>query len=303
MTRMRLFVIGGSGFIGSRAVQSAVARGHIVAYTYTRDPIPVPLDAQALRVSFDEDGGIESALATAQPDVVLYAIGPHPASDELHALLNVRGVERTLAALGTISPHALFIFISTNAVFGVGPGRFREDEQPNPETRDDMHRTYGITKARGERIARAQWPNTLVVRTSMVNGRDAHGALNPRTAEAVNSLRNGETLRRFEDRYISPTLVDNLVDALLEVAAPDFTFRGALHIVGSERITDYAYARCLAHALHADERQVVPERIADSPSMAHTPRDASLDCAFTQSLLRTRLLNVREQMAALFPDS
>ena len=122
-------------------------------------------------------------------------------------------------------------------------------------------------------------------------------------AEAVASLQSGQTLRRFEDRYISPTLVDNLVDALLEVAAPDFTYRGTLHIVGSERITDYAYARCLAHALRADERQVVPERIADSPSMAHTPRDASLDCAFTQSLLRTRLLSVREQMAALFPDS
>ena len=303
MPRTRLFVIGGSGFIGSRTVQSAVARGHTVAYTYTRDPIPLPLDAQALRVSFHEDGGIESALAAVRPDVVLYAIGPHPASDELHELLNVRGVERTLAALRTVSPHALFIFISTNAVFGAGPGQFREDEQPNPETRADMHRAYGITKARGERIARAQWPNTLIVRTSMVNGRDAHGALNPRTAEAVASLRSGETLRRFEDRYISPTLVDNLVDALLEVATPDFTYRGTLHIVGSERITDYAYARCLAHALRADERQVVPERIADSPSMAHTPRDASLDCALTQSLLRTRLLTVREQMAALFPGS
>jgi dTDP-4-dehydrorhamnose reductase len=303
ITRTPLFVIGGSGFIGSRAVQSAVARGHTVAYTYSRDPIPIPLNAQALRVSFHEEGVIESALAAVRPDVVLYAIGPHPASDELHDLLNVRGVQRTLTTLRIVSPHALFIFISTNAVFGVGSGRFREDEQPNPETRDDMHRAYGITKAHGERIAREQWPNTLVVRTSMVNGRDAHGALNPRTAGAVASLRSGETLRRFADRYISPTLVDNLVDALLEVASPDFTYRGTLHIVGSERISDYAYARCLAHALHADERQVVPERIADSPSMAHTPRDASLDCAFTQSLLRTRLLSVREQMAALFPDS
>lgn len=303
MTRTRLLVIGGSGFIGSRAVQSAAARGHTVTYTYTRDPIPMPLDAQALRVSFHEGGSIESALAKARPDVVLYAIGPHPASDELHELLNVRGVERTLAALRAVSPHALFIFISTNAVFGAGPGMFREDERPNPETRDDMHRTYGITKARGERIARAEWPNTLIVRTSMVNGRDAHGTLNPRTAEAVASLRSGETLRRFDDRYISPTLVDNLVDALLEVASSDFTYRGTLHIVGSERVTDYAYARCLAHTLRADDRQIVPERIADSPSMAHTPRDASLDCAFTQSLLRTRLLTVREQMAALFPDS
>src|SRR5690242_21901686 len=108
MTRTRLLVIGGSGFIGSRAVQSAAARGHTVTYTYTRDPIPMLLDAQAPRVSFHEGGSIESALAKARPDVVLYALRPHPASHELHDLRTARRVERTLAALRPARPDALF---------------------------------------------------------------------------------------------------------------------------------------------------------------------------------------------------
>lgn len=37
---------------------------------------------------------------------------------------------------------------------------------------------------------------------------------------------NGVGVRRFDDRYISPTLVDDLVAALLEMTQPFFGYRG-----------------------------------------------------------------------------
>jgi dTDP-4-dehydrorhamnose reductase len=117
----------------------------------------------------------------------------------------------------------------------------------------------------------------------------------------VECLQTGQPVARFCDRYISPTLVDNLAAALLEVISPEFTYRGILHLAGSQRVTDYEYTRCLARCLGIDKKLVNPDYMVDSPLMMNSPRDNSLNTTFTQNLLKNSLLGVEEQLLSIFP--
>ena len=298
-----MLIIGGSGFIGARTLVAAIKAGYEVTYTYARQLLNLPVEATAWWVALPDDGeALEKCIAQVQPNIVIYAAVPSPqnASFELHQVVSVDGVRRTLKALAHISPDALFVYISTNTVFGGGRGLYREQEATDPTLRLDPYRAYALTKAQGEGLVCQLWPNSVIARTSVVDGRDINGQLYPRLAGQVARLEAGQPLLRFADRYFSPTLIDNLVEALLEVLDPAFSYRGVLHLAGNQRVTDYELAIYLAQHLGLDEELVQAEKMTDSPTMANSPRDSSLDVSFTQSLLRTRLLNVPEQLKRIF---
>ena len=69
------------------------------------------------------------------------------------------------------------------------------------------------------------------------------------------------------------------------------------------RWTDYAYARALARRRGWIRICVQPARMADTASMAGSPQRTDLDVRFSQSLLRTPLLGVEAQLAAIFPPA
>ena len=144
----------------------------------------------------------------------------------------------------------------------------------------------------GEQIALNSWHNTIVVRTADVNGKDTEGKLNTRLINLIEQLKSGQEIQRLSLAYISPTLVDNLVDGIMEVVNEEFDYRGILHIAGSQRITYYEFARALTKFVKTDDSLIKPDK--------SKVWDYSLDVSFTQSMLNTRLLNVEEQFRKIF---
>ena len=285
-------VIGGSGFVGSKIVsEAAKVQGCEIAYTYATRKIDLP--ARAYQVKLEEGGGLERCILETNPRVVIYCAVPIN-NQALHKTVSVEGVKRTLTKLREVNPSARFIYVSTNAIFSGAMGPYKESDLPDPESRHDQYREYALTRAEGERIAQKKWTNTIIVRVSNVDGRNINGNLNSRLAFLVERLGPGQPLRRFCNRHISPTLVDNLAAAMLEVIHPSFSYTGVLHIAGSQQVTDYEYAKLLARQMGVDEN-LVEEDFDDTPS------NISLNVAFTQSLLKTRLLTVAEQLAFTFP--
>ncbi|HEX2910841.1 MAG TPA: sugar nucleotide-binding protein [Chloroflexia bacterium] len=298
----RLFIVGGSGFIGSRLVEEATRRGYPASYTYASKPLVT--DARGYRVDLTgaSAGDLEKFVRAEEPASVIYCAVPAPivqAGEEDHRAISLEGVKRVVAAL---KPGGRFIYVSTNMVFGGGKGPYTEMAAPDPEQRQDPYRFYGLYKTAGERLALESWPDTIVARTCVVDGRLANGQLSPRLAGLFQQLKAGQSLHRFTDRYFSPTLVGNFCKAIFEALEPEFRYRGILHLAGAERINDFDYARKLARYLGYDESLVKPDNLANSPAMRHSPPDTSLDVAFTQSLLKTPLLTVDEQFIQLFPQ-
>jgi dTDP-4-dehydrorhamnose reductase len=236
-----LLVVGGSGFVGARVVRAAVQAGLHIAYTYNTHPLPLPV--KAYPVDLVERGAIEACITDARPRCILYCAVPR-GDEPLHRAVSVLGVERSLAVLKKVVPSALFIYVSTNSVFSGRNDINRENDPPDPENRFDAYRAYAITRAEGERATLANWQNSIVVRTSNVDGRDILEHLNPRLGKSVEILQQGLPLARYTNRVISPTLVDNFAEAILEILRNQFHYRGILHIAGSQSLSDYEYALC-----------------------------------------------------------
>ncbi len=301
ISKPKILVIGGSGFVGGRLVEAARQQGYPVGYTYTRQPLSLP-GALAYRLDLTSpDTALESCLADFQPQVVVYSalppvLSPYP----LHHEISVKGLKRTITAIKSLSAPPLLVFISTNTVFANGNGLYREDQPTDPHLRTDTYRDYALTKAEAEQIAISNWPDTLIARTSIVDGYDLGGKLNSRLLALVERLRSGQPLPRFTDRFISPTLVDNLVETILEIIQPAFRYRGVLHLAGSQRLSDFEYGRLLASKLGLSPDLITPDSIKAVPTLAGGPADASLSVSFTQRLLQTRLLNVEEQLTRIF---
>jgi dTDP-4-dehydrorhamnose reductase len=290
----RILIIGGSGFVGAKLAKLFVADGHKVAITYATHPLD--LGTYSYQVDLLSDWkSFHHCLADFAPDIVVHCAISTAESNAAHHRVSVESVEHIIRH---IDPSALLIYFSTNAVFNDGGPH---SEAAIPKLRQDRYRIYGATRAQGEKLILQSWSNALVIRTDTVNGYDVRGILNRRLADVVESLQRGEAIKRFQDRFITPTLVDNLVEATVEMCRDDFTYRGLIHIAGSERLTDYEFTCLLAQYLKVDTQFVEPQLMSDNPDLSSSPRDNSLDVSKAQSLLKTPLLDVRAQFSRLFP--
>ena len=283
-----LLVIGGSGFVGANLVQVALHNGLRVAYTYSSHKLTLPVDA--FQVNLQNANTLETCLAEIKPRNIVHCAVPH-GDEEIHQSVSVTSVSRIISTLDRSFPVKL-IYVSSNSVFTGDKGQYREVDIPDAEKRNDDYRAYAITRATGEQVALKNWSNTMVVRTSDVNGTDINGNLNVRLEKLVNQLKTGQVVQRLNRAYISPTLVTNLVDGIFELIRDKFEYRGVLHVAGNERISYYEFTRLLAEYLGADSSLVIPDE-----SKAW---DYSLDTRYTQSLLKTKLLNVDEQFRRIF---
>lgn len=283
-----ILVIGGSGFVGGRVLQTAAAQGLTAALTYANHNRASDFPAYLVDL-LHEDGALEACLAQTRPKAVIYCAVPAVGSDEsAHYQVSVRGIERLLSCL---AQETRLVYVSTNAVFTGFRGPYREDAPY--EERTDQYRAYGLMRAKGEVLVLRQWSESVVVRTSHVEGCTAQGNLHWRLAEVVSRLQSGQLLYRFTDRLISPTWVQTLAQGLIEVSSPAFPYRGVLHIAGSQVLTDYDYARLVARALGVNEGMVLPDKLfpkIDGGAQYHL----GLDTTFTQGIIQTRLCKVSD---------
>lgn len=291
MANVDLLVIGGSGFVGAKLTQAAARTGLNVAYTYLNHELR--LSGSPFKVDVRDAQAVELCIAKSRPRTVIYCANPPQQSDDAeHQALSVEGVQKLF---GVLDPNRCkLVYVSTNAVFSGGRGNYCENDTPDAEEKQDQYREYAIAKALGERLVLNDWPNSIVVRTADVNGRDVDGRLNSRLEFLVRQLRAGRELERLSRCYISPTLVDDLVAGLLQASSRNFNYKGILHLAGSERVSYYDFTRLVARQIGADEELVRPD--------VSREQDLSLDTKHTQQILSTRFLSVRDQLSDIFPD-
>lgn len=161
----RIFITGGSGFVGAHVVRRMVADGHEVT-VFGPAPEPCLTDDDLKTINFlsggvEEPGALDAMIGTAKPEIVigLAAYGGSgrgllaaAAEQEAAALaVNVAGFRNLLAACERLSV-ARVIWSSTLAVYGAAalyPDAPVDEAAPRrPET------FYGLTKVLAEDIAR-----------------------------------------------------------------------------------------------------------------------------------------------------
>jgi GDP-4-dehydro-6-deoxy-D-mannose reductase len=139
---MRVFVTGGSGFVG----------GHLLSYlAKCGDEVHAP---KVSNFEIREIDSVRGALSTFKPDVIIHLAGiafvPDCESDFGNALaVNVLGTENVLKAAREICPDAKIVFISSGDLYGkVEPESLpcREIDSPVPAN------NYSLTKIFAEQL-------------------------------------------------------------------------------------------------------------------------------------------------------
>jgi dTDP-4-dehydrorhamnose reductase len=186
--------------------------------------------------------------------------------------VNALAVEQlALAARGA---GAGFVTISTDYVFaGDRAGFYTQRDEPEPQS------AYGLSKLKGEWLARVALARTTVARTGWVFGAGGKNFL----ATAFERARRGEHLTAINDAYGTPTYAPHLAARLRELAALDLP--GVYHVVGSGDGTSFAgFARAALELAGATGATVAEVSMDSLRRPAPRPRNSRLRCLLSERI-------------------
>ena len=210
---MTLLVTGGTGYLGGELVwQAGPATAH---------PRLELLDPAAVRRGFER----------VRPSAVIHTAYRHD-----QPRVNSEGAASVADAAARVG--ARLIHMSTDLVFDGAKGEpYTEDDTPNPL--DD----YGRSKLEAERRVLELHPGALVVRTSLLVGRERPGRQEQAVLEAALGERDAVF---FEDEWRSPS--SSRISPRHCSSLSRLELRGVLHVAGAEPVNRYELACMIAVA-------------------------------------------------------
>jgi dTDP-4-dehydrorhamnose reductase len=267
----RLLVTGGTGSLGRVVQRRAAGAGWTAVGTYLNSPA----DTAGERLDIRDPVAVREALRRIRPDAVVHAAAGRSRDDWAATADGAAHVAVAAAAIGVRLVH-----VSSDAIFSGRDVHYDEDARPDPVY------PYGAAKAAAETAVRAVAPDAAVVRTSLILG-DGHGAHELLTHELATGRVRGAL---FTDEIRTPVHVEDLADALLELAANGYA--GVLNVAGAEAISRYDLGVLVARRDGLDPASLPAARAADL--RLARPTDVRLRIDRATSVLRTRLRGAPE---------
>ncbi|HEY9361830.1 MAG TPA: SDR family oxidoreductase [Chitinophagaceae bacterium] len=263
-----VLVTGANGFLGHYLVKKLLNRNfNVVATGKGECRLDFPEEKQFLYLSMDftDPFAVYDVFRKIKPGIVIHA-GAMSKPDECE--LNqwqafITNTEGTVTLLNNADDYkSFFIFISTDFVFSGSNGPYKEDDLPAPVN------YYGQTKLQAEEAVMEYAHEWAIVRTVLVYGKPLAGKQNILTL-VQSKLLKGESVNIVDDQWRTPTFVEDLAEAIVNIAVKKAT--GTWHISGNETLTPYAMACMTAKYLHLDEKLILRTSAADFPETAKRP--------------------------------
>jgi dTDP-4-dehydrorhamnose reductase len=264
-----ILVTGASGLLGATIVSLAREQGREVVGLCHRHPLHIDGvklmaanltdPAEALRI-FDEVGPSSVIHCAAATSVDWCEEHPDEAYRD-----NVM-MPAVIAGIAARS-GARLLYISTDAVFDGERGNYIETDTPSPLN------VYAQTKLQGEREVLRENPAAAIAR---VNFYGWNAQSKESLAEWIlKQLATGSLVPGFTDVVFCPLLANDLAEILLTLLERNLP--GLYHVVGSEAVSKYEFARRVASTFGFDAGQIVPTRVADVGLKARRPLNMSLN--------------------------
>ncbi|MBI5763801.1 MAG: SDR family oxidoreductase [Planctomycetes bacterium] len=264
----RWLITGAGGQLGSVLLRTLTRAGH--SATGLISPTgPAPLVGMTIRCDLTDRDSLSNVLSALQSTHIVHAaaVTNVQSAFENPGCARKVNVDATahLVQLASQSGSRL-VYISTDLVFDGKAGHYRETDAPLPLS------VYGQSKLDGERLVLA-YPGGAVARLPLMYGLpDVIRATTFRNQ--LQTLRDGQPLRLFEDEFRSPLWLDDAAEAVITIAQT--AFAGLMHVAGPQRLSRLDMGRIMATALHCEESLLIPTRQWEIAFSEPRPSDVSL---------------------------
>jgi len=255
--------------LGASVALLAREQGRKLVGLYHRHPVHVD-GMKSLGADLSDPVETRRIFLDVKPSIVVHCAAAtnvdwceeHP--EEAHRI-NVK-MPATIAEIAAQSDVQL-LYVSTDSVFDGERGNYAETDIPAPVN------VYAKTKLQGEREVLRRNPAASLARVSLYGW----NAQNKESlAEWIlKQLTLGNVVPGFSDVHFCPVLANDVAEVIFALLDQNLT--GIYHIVGSERVSKYEFARRVASTFGLDPGQVVPTRLADAKLRAQRPLDTSLN--------------------------
>jgi len=113
----------------------------------------------------------------------------------------------------------------------------------------------------------------------------------------LNKLRSGEEVKIVTDQYSSPTLADNLAEALLALSRSER--QGVYHTAGKTCINRFDFAKKIAEVFELDGSLIKPVTSDAFRQVAERPKRCCLDVSKAERELKVKFLTVEEGLTRM----
>ena len=232
---MKVFLTGGTGFLGSAVVTRLVARGDEVVALSRSDASTVKLAHLGARaVPGDVTDSAILAEGMRGADAVLhiagdYRVGIKESEHEAMFLTNVDGTTLVLDAAATSGARRI-VYVSTVGVFGNTHGKVVDETYVRPDR--DFLSYYDATKYMAHRVAKgraASGAPIVIVQPGQIYGPGDHSEFGAQLEQAA---KGKYRLRMFPELGVTMSHLDDVADGLLLAAGEGRP--GEAYVLGGE---------------------------------------------------------------------
>ena len=291
----KLFIIGGSGLVGSTLIHYAFPK-YKIHFTYNRNEITFR-NIHSTKINLlDNRNKIINLIKEFQPNIIVNTAAHssvdlceknHKIADQLHVEVtqDITDVSKDI--------NSKLIYLSTDAVFpGEVDKKYTELDEPDPIN------YYGKTKLQAEKIILNGSPNNVVLRTAVIYGWHQKSRF---TNWILQTLKENNLVDPFIDQYNTPTLVDDLAKCLLQIFEKNIS--GLFHATGKSCINRYELALILADIFHLDKKFIKPVTAKEKNQDAPRPTSTCLDSSKLEKLIDFNFSEIQNGISFIFKKS
>lgn len=287
----KVLITGGSGILGKYLVSTTPSLYNVESTYYTN----AISGLQVYNLDITNKSQVSYTFDRIKPDVVIHcaAVGSVDYTEnhflETHAV-NILGTRNIVQA--TNDHKALFVHISTNAIFAGDKAPYSESDECHPVN------AYGSIKREAELEVMNKANKWLVIRPFLLYGYPWPGGRTNWLVTILQNLSVGKVTRLVNDTYWQPTYAGDCAEAIWRLIQSGKT-NEIYHIASNEAITLFEFGLKIAKHYNQNSELIQPMASSELPKgMAKRPVNTTY-CLDKLHGLGIRCLSVEEGLKVL----
>jgi len=257
----KILIIGASGFLGNKLIE-VFSKEFEVLGTYNSKK-----KEKLIQLDISNEAQVKETIEKINPDIIMLTAAETNVdlceTNVQHAeKVNIKGVENVTKCCGNIK----LVYYSTDSVFDGEKGNYVETDVPNTVN------FYGKTKLMAEEAVK-KLNNFLILRTCMLYSDQSES---PKFINwLIRNLNENKKVNVVIDLFATPTLIDDLATASLELIRKDRT--GIYHVAGATALSCYDMATTVAEVFGFDKSLINPVKDIELKRAAKRPKFSTLN--------------------------